>query len=119
VKRLDEVKVGDTVDVEHYEALTLALDKQEGAAPAAAAGSVDARTEKGELPGGARVTKVKISAKVTAIDEKASRVTLTGPEGRSVVLDVDPDRLAKLQVGDIVEAVYTQAFAVAVSRVAK
>src|SRR5262245_447016 len=31
VQRLNEVKVGDTVDVEHYESLTLALDKKPGA----------------------------------------------------------------------------------------
>ena len=35
VKRLDEVRVGDTVDIEHYESVTLALDKKLGAAPSA------------------------------------------------------------------------------------
>lgn len=119
VQRLNEVKVGDTVDIEHYESLTLALDKKPGATTGATGGTVDARTEPGELPGGIRVNKVTISAKVTAIDAKANKVTLTGPEGRSVVLDAAPETVAKLKVGDIVEAVYTQAIAVAVSRVAK
>jgi hypothetical protein len=117
VQRLDEVKVGDTVDIEHYESLTLALDKKAGAAPGAAAASADVRTEPGELPGGIRVNKVTLSAKVTAIDAKANTVTVTGPQGNSVVLDAEPATVAKLKVGDVVEAVYTQAIAVGVSRV--
>jgi Cu/Ag efflux protein CusF len=119
VQRLDEVRVGDTVDVEHYESVTLALDKKPGAAPSATGAAAEARTEPGELPGGVQVKKVTLSAKVTAIDAKANQVTLTGPEGNSVVLDVAPETLAKLKVGDVVEAVYTQAIAVAVSRVSK
>jgi hypothetical protein len=35
------------------------------------------------------------------------------------VLDVAPETIAKLKVNDVVEAVYTQALAVAVSRVTK
>ena len=119
VQRLNEVKVGDTIDVEHYESLTLALDKKPGAAPAATGEQAEARTEAGELPGGVRVTKVTINAKVTAIDAKTNKVTLTGPQGNSLVLDAKPETVAKLKVNDIVEAVYTQAFAVAVSRVPK
>jgi len=119
VQRLNEVKVGDTIDVEHYESLTLALDKKPGAAPSATGEQVEARTEAGELPGGVKVTKVTISAKVTAIDAKTNKVTVTGPQGRSVVLDAKPETIAKLKLGDVVEAVYTQALAVAVSRVTK
>ena len=119
VQRLDEVKVGDTIDIEHYESLTLALDKKPGAAPAATGEQAEARTEAGELPGGVRVTKVTINAKVTAIDAKTNKVTLTGPQGNSVVLDAKPETVAKLKVNDMVEAVYTQALAVAVSRVTK
>lgn len=119
VQRLNEVKVGDTVDIEHYESLTLSLDKKPGAEPSAAGAKADVRTEPGELPGGVRVRKVTLSAKVTAIDAKANTVTLTGPQGNSVVLDVAPETIAKLKVNDVVEAVYTQALAVAVSRVTK
>lgn len=117
VQRLDEVKVGDIVDIEHYESLTLALDKKPGAAPSAAGDTVDVRTEPGELPGGVRVTKVTASAKVVGIDAKANKVTLIGPKGNLVDLDVAPETIAKLKMDDIVEAVYTQAFAVSVSRV--
>lgn len=119
VKRLDEVKVGDTVDIEHYESLTLSLDKKPGAEPSATGATADVRTEPGALPGGVRVPTVTLSARVTAIDAKANTVTLTGPQGNSVVLDVAPETIAKLKVNDVVEAVYTQALAVAVSRVPK
>ena len=46
-------------------------------------------------------------------------VTLTGPRGNSVELEVAPEVLAKVKVGDHVKAVYTQAVAVSVSRVAE
>jgi len=77
----------------------------------------EARTEPGELPGGSKARKVTISAKVTAIDPKTNKVTVTGPQGNSVVLDAAPETVAKLKMGDAVEAVYPQAIAVAVSRV--
>ena len=46
-------------------------------------------------------------------------VTLVGPKGRSVTLDVKADVLAKMKVGDLVSAVYTQAVAASVSRAEK
>jgi hypothetical protein len=57
---------------------------------------------------------VTVTAKVTAIDTAASTVTLVGPKGRSVELEATKEELAKLAVGDLVEAVYTEALAVSV-----
>ena len=116
VKKLGKVKAGDTVTVEYYESLTMSLNKTEGAAPAAAEAATEETTAEGELPGGLRTREIAVIAKVTAIDATANTVTLTGPKGNSVVLDVQPDVLAKVKVGDLVNAVYSEALAVAVTR---
>jgi hypothetical protein len=116
VKNLPQLKVGDTVTMEYFESLTLALDKTEGAAAAVSEKAAEQRAEAGQLPGGVRAQQITVVAKVTAIDAKESTATLTGPKGRSVVLEVAPETLAKVKVGDHVNAVYTEALAVKVTR---
>jgi hypothetical protein len=116
VKRLDEVKVGDEVFVQYYESLTLKLDK-------AATGTAlsehvsEHATEKTDLPGKIAVHEVDVVAKITAIDAAKNIVTVTGPQGNSVDLEVTPEVLAKVKVGDLVNATYTEAVAVGISRV--
>ena len=116
VKNLPQLKVGDDVAIEYYESLTLSLNKAEGAAPALSEKASEQRAELGQLPGGVRTHEITVVAKVTAIDAKESTVTLTGPKGRSVALEVSPEVLAKVKVGDLVNAVYTQAVGVKVTR---
>ena len=116
VKNLPQLKVGDDVAIEYYESLTLSLNKTEGAAPALSEKASEQRAELGQLPGGVRTHEITVVAKVTAIDAKESTATLTGPKGRSVVLEVSPEVLAKIKVGDLVDAVYTEALGVKVTR---
>ena len=118
VKRLDEIKVGDRVEIQYYESLAISLSRSDAAASAAVA-SAEVRAEPTELPGGVKANKATISAKITAIDEKAGTVTLVGPKGRSVTLDVAPDMISKFKVGDLVNAVYTEAVAASVARADK
>jgi hypothetical protein len=117
VQRLDEVKVGDTVRIGVYRSLTLSLDRVEGGEASASATESEVRTEPGELPGGVATRQVTLTAKVTAVDQEASTVSLTGPKGRSAVLEVEPEILAKVAVGDLVSAIYTEALAVSLERV--
>jgi Cu/Ag efflux protein CusF len=116
-KNLPQVKVGDTVTMGYYESLTVALNKVEGAQTALSEKTSEQRAELGQLPGGVKTKEVAVVAKVTAIDAAESVVTLTGPRGNSVELEVAPEVLAKVKVGDHVNAVYTQAVAVSVTRV--
>ena len=115
-KNLAQVKAGDNVTIKYYESLTMSLNKTEGAAPAALEAATEETAKEGELPGGLRTREVAVIAKITAIDAKANTVTLTGPKGNSVILDVQPDVLAKVKVGDLVNAVYREALAVEVTR---
>jgi hypothetical protein len=116
VKNLPQLKVGDTVTLSYYETLTLSLNKTEGAAPAVSEKASEVRAEPGKLPGGVRSREMTVVAKVTAIDPKANTATLTGPKGNSVILEASPEVLAKIKVGDLVNAVYTEAVAVKVTR---
>jgi hypothetical protein len=117
-KNLAQVKVGDMVSMKYYESLTLELNKVEGAKTQLTESTSEQRAELGQLPGGVKTHEVAVVAKVTAIDAAESVVTLTGPRGNSVELEVPPEALAKVKVGDHVNAVYTQAVAVSVDRVA-
>jgi hypothetical protein len=117
VQRLAEVKAGDTVMMQYYGSLTLSLDRVEGGAPAMVESASEMRAEPADLPGGIKTKSTTLTAKVTAVDAAASTVTLVGPKGRSVTLEVEKDAAAKLEVGDLVNATYTEAVAVSLSRV--
>ena len=60
--------------------------------------------------------QTNITAKVTAVDVEASKVTVVGPKGRAVELAVERELAKNLRVGDLVSAIYTEAVAVSVSR---
>jgi hypothetical protein len=119
VKKFDSLKVGDQVDVQYVEALTLELKK--------GGGMVVARTEQkgavgakpGETPGGAVGRQVTIVADVVGLDPVKQVVTLKGPQ-RTVDLKVpDPEQFKRIAKGDQVEATFTQALALAVEPAAK
>jgi hypothetical protein len=114
VKNFDQLKVGDKVDLNYIEALTLELKK--------GGGLVVQRTEKmgaaaakpGEKPAGAVGRQVTVVADVIAVDPAKQVVTLKGPQ-RTVDLKIpDPEQFKRIAKGDQVEATYTQAVALAV-----
>ena len=114
VKNFDNLKVGDQVDLQYVEALTLELKK--------GGGMVVARTEQkgavgakpGEKPAGAVGRQVTIVADVVAVDPAKQVVTLKGPQ-RTVDLKIaDPEQFKRVAKGDQVEATFTQALAIAV-----
>jgi hypothetical protein len=116
VQRLADLRVGDEVMIQFYESLTLALDKTEGGVPASAEVSGESRNDSSELPGGVKVRQTTVLAKVTAVDLALNEVTVLTPSGESVILEVDAEVAQRVKVGDMVNAVYTEALAVAVSR---
>jgi Cu/Ag efflux protein CusF len=119
VKNFAQMKVGDTVNVQYLEALTLELkkggkavvgrDEQAGAATAKA----------GEKPAALAGRQVTVTADVTAIDPATQTVTLKGPK-QTVDLKVrDPEQFKLIKVGDQVEATYTEALGIAVESAKK
>ncbi|HSF04689.1 MAG TPA: hypothetical protein VLG10_02765 [Methylomirabilota bacterium] len=60
---------------------------------------------------------VKVRGTVAAIDKENRTITLKGPKGRTLTLDVkDPSKLETVKVGDPVVAAYVEAVAVEVKK---
>lgn len=114
VKNFAQMKVGDNVAVEYVEALTLELKKGGGKAVSRTDQVAGAGAKPGASPAGVGARQVTVVADVVNVDTQNQRVTLKGPN-RTVDLKVrDPKQLALIAKGDQVEAVFTEAIAVAV-----
>lgn len=114
VKNFAQIKVGDFVVVNFVQSLSLALQKTKtGGGISEQSTAVTAKP--GERPGAAAAHEVTAVAKVTAVDKKAKTITLKGPRGNSVTLDVqNPDHFKVVKVGDEVLVNYTEAVAISV-----
>jgi hypothetical protein len=114
VRNFDQIKVSDRVVVAYMRGLTMELRK--GGGMRQATGSASAvRSQPGEKPGGAVGGRVIVLADVVDVNEKAKTISLRGPKGKVVVLDVqNPDHFKVVKKGDQVEAEYVEALAIAV-----
>jgi Cu/Ag efflux protein CusF len=66
-----------------------------------------------KMPGKAAAAAVKLRGTVEAVDKEKKTVTLKGPKGNTVTLDVqDPAKLDAVKVGDPVVAVYYESIAI-------
>lgn len=115
VKNFDQIKVGDAVVARFAQALTLELRKTKGAAGDLAVREGVAAAKPGERPAVVGAREVTAIAEVIGVDPKASTITLKGPRGNVVTLDVlNPDQFKVVKKGDQVEATYTEAMALSV-----
>ena len=115
VKNFDQIKLGDTVVARYMQALSLELRKTKGGAGGVAVREGAARAQPGERPAVAGAREVTAIAEVVAVDPKKSTITLKGPRGNVVELDVhNPDQFKVVKKGDQVEVTYTEALAMSV-----
>jgi len=115
VKNFDQINLGDHVVVRYVQSLTLSLAKAGAPATARAEQTEVARAPEGARPAVAAGHRIQAVCVVTAVNKKAKTVTLRGPRGNYVDLQVeDAKRLDKLKKGDHVDAVYTEAVALSV-----
>lgn len=119
VKRLNEFSVGDKVRAEYY--ISLASEIREPTAEELDApltvleGAAKARP--GTPPKAGGVSIIKAVTTVVEIDKEAERVTLEGPLGGRVDVQViDPSRLDKVSLGSTVVVTYTEAAAIALEK---
>jgi hypothetical protein len=117
VKNLKQIKVGDQVRVEYYEAVAVYFGTA-GEHPAEDAEAIVATAPKGQKPGGMAIEAVDVSATVQAIDRAARTVTITGPEGNAITVKVDPSTRGfdHLHVGTSIHARYIEAVAISVEK---
>ena len=117
VHNFDQIKVGDTVHAKYTQALALEL-KKGGATMGAptAEGAITPPPAPGAKPGGTIARKVTAMTEVVAVDPAKQMVTLRGPEGNEVDVDVqDPNQLKNIKKGDHVQVTYVEALAIAVA----
>jgi len=115
VRNFAQMKVGDRVDVEYLEALTIELKKGSTAPIARTEQAGAAGAKPGERPAGLAGRQVTVTAEVIGLDATTQTVTLKGPR-RTVELKVrDPEQFKLVAKGDRVEATYTEAVAVVVA----
>jgi hypothetical protein len=109
VKRLDEIKIGNTLTITETELLL--VDLQKGAdvgEPGASTESTIVR-DAGEKPSGMMVDSLTVTGIVTALDKKNASVTIQGPDEHITLKVEDPSVLDSVAVGDGVSASYMRA----------
>lgn len=111
VKNFDQIKVGDMLVVRYMRALELELKKGSGLRQHSEKEAA-LRAKPGEKPAAGAARQVTIVADVIGVDAEKKTITLKGPKGRVVELEVhNPEHFKLVQKGDQVEAVYTEALA--------
>ena len=115
VKNFDQIKLGDFVVARYAQALTLELKKTKVKAGEPTVTEGAARAKPGERPAVAGAREVTAIADVIGVDPKKSTITLKGPRGNVVTLNVqNPDQFKVVKKGDQVEVTYTEALALSV-----
>lgn len=115
VTNFDQIRTGDEVVIEVFSALAMQLAEPGEGFSDTASGLVSIALP-GEKPRLVVADIVEVLAEITEIDKASRELTVTGPLGNSVTLQV-PETMTKfdeLQVGDKVNARYVEAFALSV-----
>jgi hypothetical protein len=112
-RNLDQVEVGDRVEVQYYQAVAVEVLAPSDIQPSAGMVSRMERAPEGEKPGAMLLEETTVTAIIDAIDRNKEQVTLTGPGGETKTVKVrNPANLEKVAVGDQVRITYTKGFAV-------
>ena len=119
VKRLNEVKVGDSVVVKYV--MSIAMELREPTAEEKANPSVildgETKAAAGDAPAAGVVRVLHAIVTVQAIDHLAKTVTVKSPKGRIITVKAqDPNNLQRIKVGDTIAVTYTDAVAVSLKR---
>ena len=120
VQNLPQVEVGDTVDVDYYEAVALDVSKPKpGSAPGVSVTEEAVRAKKGELPAGAEAEVITYTSEIVGIDRPQSTLTIAGADDQIHTIKLkDPAAQEMLEndlkLGDMVQVSFIEAVAVAV-----
>jgi hypothetical protein len=115
VQNFAQMKVGDKVQAQYLEALSVELKKGGGLPVARTERAGGQGAEPGQKPAAMGGRQMTIVADVIAVDPATQSVTLKGPQRTVEVKVADPEQFKLIAVGDQIQATYTEAVAVAVS----
>jgi predicted RNA-binding protein len=114
-RNLDQVKVGDKVNLAYIESMALFIRKTD--APPSATESQEVQlAPKGEKPGGIVTKTVELTGNVESIDTKKRTIALKGPAGNVRTFKVGPrvKNFRQIKTGDQVVLRFTEAMALSV-----
>jgi len=116
VKNLPQVVKGDKVTFTVVEAVVLSLNKSASTVRERVETETASAAPAGSKPAGTVTRSVKVVASVEAIDAKAGKVTVRGPQ-RTIVLGVkDPAVLKGLKKDDMIEATFAESVTIKVEK---
>ena len=115
VRNFDQVKVGDTVNIDYAEAIQIQVFNPDEVESGTYSDAAFGRTEEGQKPGLVAIENVTLIAAISAIDLENKTVTLQDKEGNTKTLTPrNPENLNKVKVGDKVMFSYTKAMSISV-----
>jgi len=120
VKNLPQVRKGDMVTASYRRAIAGRIMKkgEKIQDPVVAGGIVTAQP--GEKPAAIGGKLVTITATVTKVDQAKKEITLKGPKGNKVAVEIqDPETMQKVKKGDHIEVTYTESVAISVEKATK
>jgi Cu/Ag efflux protein CusF len=113
-RNLDQVYVGDIVNAEYEEVLSIEVVANDGTEPEKLELAGMARSEEGEMPEFSAFDAQRVIATVEEINLEANTFKLKGPDGTiKEYVARNPDNLRRSAVGDLV--IFTISEAVAIS----
>jgi len=114
VRNFEQLAVGQRVDAEYVQALTLELHPGSEAPISRTVEARSAGAREGQIPAGMLGNRVTIVAKVVGLDPERQVVTLEGPQQTVDLAIQDPEQFARVKLDDRVRAVYIEAAALKV-----
>jgi len=119
VKRLDEIKPGDTITAVYY--VSMASDfhaptEEEKANPIVLVAE-NMKSYNEAQPAGGGMRTFKVVATIEGLNRASSTMSIKGPRGNVHTVKVkQPDKLADLQIGQQIVVTYTEAVAIGVEK---
>lgn len=115
---IDKIEVGDKVDVEFVQHMSIEVFANDGMEPEAGVMAAKARNKEGETPAGMEVITTVETAVVEDINIEANTFKLRWPGGEIIeYVAQDPENLKKADVGDLVVTTYTAAIALSLQEI--
>jgi hypothetical protein len=115
---IDQIVVGDLVNVEFVQHMSIEVFANDGMEPGAGTMAATARNKEGETPGVMAVETTVVTATVEDINIEANSFKLKWPNGEIQEYQAqDPENLKKADVGDLVVTTYTEAIALYMNEV--
>jgi len=116
-QKLEALKVGDSVVATYYEALVIQVRPAREAKPGVSVTDATVTTKPGEIPAGAVESQVTVTAAISAVDAQKGTLMITSlQDDAETVKARNPNMLAGVKAGDLVQLTYTRALAVALDK---